>query len=150
MLPISYAGVSLLLLGIGLLVAELFLPTFGLLGAGGVVAFVLGSLFLFDAPSQEIMIARSVIVTVALCAGLMMFALTMLAARAWRQKPVSGTGGLVGARGEVRVRIAPRGKVWVNGEYWNAESEEEIEVGQKIEVVALQGLMMRVRKAAEQ
>ena len=79
-----------------------------------------------------------------------MFALTMLAARAWRQKPVSGTGGLVGARGEVRVRIAPRGKVWVNGEYWNAESEEEIEVGQKIEVVALQGLMMRVRKAAEQ
>jgi membrane-bound serine protease (ClpP class) len=148
-LPISYAGVSLLLLGIGLLVAELFLPTFGLLGAGGVVAFVLGSLFLFDAPSQEIMIARSVIVTVALCAGLLMFALTLLAARAWRQKPVSGTGGLVGARGEVRVRIAPRGKVWVNGEYWNAESEEEIEVGQKIEVVALHGLMMRVRKAVE-
>jgi len=148
-LPISYAGVSLLLLGIGLLVAELFLPTFGLLGAGGVVAFVLGSLFLFDAPSQEIMIARSVIVTVALCAGLMMFALTMLAARAWRQKPVSGMGGLVGARGEVRVRIAPRGKVWVNGEYWNAESDEEIEVGQKIEVVALHGLVMKVRKAVE-
>lgn len=149
-LPISYAGVSLLLLGIGLLVAELFLPTFGLLGAGGVVAFVLGSLFLFDAPAQEIMITRSVIVTVALCAGLMMFTLTMLAARAWRQKPVSGTGGLVGAKGQVRVRIAPRGKVWVNGEYWNAESDEEIEVGQQIEVVALQGLMMRVRKAAEQ
>jgi len=148
-LPISYAGVSLLLLGIGLLVAELFLPTFGLLGVGGVVAFVLGSLFLFDAPSQEIMVARSVIVTVALCAGLIMFALTMLAARAWRQKPVSGTGGLVGASGEVRVRIAPRGKVWVNGEYWNAESDEEIEVGEKIEVVALQGLMMKVRKAVE-
>jgi len=62
---------------------------------------------------------------------------------------VSGTGGLVGASGEVRVRIAPRGKVWVNGEYWNAESDEEIEVGQKIEVVAVQGLMMRVRKAVE-
>lgn len=148
-LPISYAGMSLLLLGIGLLVAELFLPTFGLLGAGGVVAFVLGSLFLFDAPAQEIMITRSVIVTVALCAGLMMFTLTMLAARAWRQKPVSGTGGLVGTKGEVRIRIAPRGKVWVNGEYWNAESDEEIEVGQQIEVVAVQGLMMRVRKAAE-
>jgi len=148
-LPISYAGVSLLLLGIGLLVAELFLPTFGLLGVGGIVAFVLGSLFLFDAPAQEIMVARSVIVTVALCAGLIMFALTMLAARAWRQKPVSGTGGLVGTIGEVRVRIAPRGKVWINGEYWNAESDEEIEVGQKVEVVALQGLLMKVRRTAE-
>ena len=148
-LPINYAGVSLLLLGIGLLVAELFLPTFGLLGVGGVVAFVLGSLFLFDAPAHEIMVARSVIVTVALCAGLIMFTLTMLAARAWRQKPVSGTGGLVGTIGEVRVRIAPRGKVWINGEYWNAESDEEIEVGQEVEVVALQGLLMKVRRAAD-
>jgi membrane-bound serine protease (ClpP class) len=140
----------LLLLGIGLLVAELFLPTFGILGIGGVVAFVLGSLFLFDAPEQEILVDRSVIATVALCAGFTMFALTMLAARAWRQKPVSGTEGLVGAIGEVRVRIAPRGKVWVHGEYWNAESDEEIEVGQKIQVIALHGLMMKVRKAVEQ
>jgi membrane-bound serine protease (ClpP class) len=149
-LPISYAGVSLLLLGIGLLVAELFLPTFGILGIGGVVAFVLGSLFLFDAPEQEILVDRSVIATVALCAGFIMFTLTMLAARAWRQKPVSGTEGLVGATGEVRVRIAPRGKVWVHGEYWNAESDEDIEVGQKVQVVALHGLVMKVRKAVEQ
>jgi membrane-bound serine protease (ClpP class) len=149
-LPISYAGVSLLLLGIGLLVAELFLPTFGILGLGGVVAFVLGSLFLFDAPEQEIVVDRSVIATVALCAGFIMFTLTMLAARAWRQKPVSGTAGLVGAIGEVRVRIAPRGKVWVHGEYWNAESDEEIEVGEKVQVIALHGLVMKVCKAVEQ
>jgi membrane-bound serine protease (ClpP class) len=86
---------------------------------------------------------------VALGAGLILFGLTILAARAWRQKPVSGTGGLVGTIGEVRVRIAPRGKVWINGEYWNAESDEEIEVGQKVEVVELQGLLMKVRKAIE-
>ena len=149
LLPINYAGVALLLLGLGLLVTELFLPTFGVLGVGGIVAFVLGSLFLFDSPEQGILVDRSVIVSVALCAGLLMFALTMLAARTWRQKPVSGTEGLVGAIGEVRVRIAPRGKVWIHGEYWNAESEEELEVGQKVQVIALQGLMMKVRKAIE-
>ena len=148
-LSINYAGVALLLLGIGLLVAELFLPTFGVLGVGGIVAFVLGSLFLFDAPEQEILVDRSVIATVALCAGLIMFALTMLAARTWRQKPVSGTEGLIGAIGEVRVRVAPRGKVWIHGEYWNAESSEEIEVGERVQVVEMENLLLRVRKAVE-
>lgn len=148
-LPISYAGISLVILGLGLLIAELFLPTFGLLGAGGVIAFVLGSLFLFDSPEQELVVDRSIIATVALCTGLIMFALTTLAARTWRQRSVSGTGGLVGTVGEVRSRIAPRGKVWLNGEYWNAESDEEIEVGQKIEVVAFHGLLLKVRKVVE-
>lgn len=149
LLPINYAGVALLLLGIGLLVAELFLPTFGVLGVGGIVAFVLGSLFLFDAPAQELLVDRSTIATVALCGGLIMLSLSMLAARTWRQKPVSGTEGLIGTIGEVRVRIAPRGKVWIHGEYWNAESNEEIEVGERVQVVEMKDLLLRVRKAAE-
>jgi membrane-bound serine protease (ClpP class) len=149
LLPINYAGVALLLLGIGLLVAELFLPTFGVLGVGGLVAFVLGSLFLFDAPAQELWVDRSTIATVALCGGLIMLTLSMLAARTLRQKPVSGTEGLIGAIGEVRVRVAPRGKVWIHGEYWNAESNETIEVGERVQVVEIKDLLLRVRKAAE-
>jgi membrane-bound serine protease (ClpP class) len=113
------------------------------------VAFVLGSLFLFDAPEQELLVDRSTIATVALCGGIIMLSLSMMAARTWRQKPVSGTEGLIGAIGEVRVRVAPRGKVWIHGEYWNAESSEEIEVGERVQVVEMKDLLLRVRKAAE-
>jgi membrane-bound serine protease (ClpP class) len=145
-LPINYTGLLLLLLGIGLLVAELFLPTFGILGVGGIVAFVLGSLFLFDTSEQEILVNRGIIFSVALTVGAFMLLIGTLAARTWRQPPVAGAEGLIGEVGEVRVRLAPRGKVWLHGEYWNAESEEEIEVGQQVQVMGINNLLLHVRK----
>lgn len=144
-LPINYTGLLLLLLGIGLLIAELFLPTFGILGVGGIVAFVLGSLFLFDTPEQEVLVNRSIILSVALSVGAFMLFLGTLAARTWRQRPVAGAEGLIGEVGEVRVRLAPRGKVWLHGEYWNAEGEEEIEVGQKVQVAGIKNLVLFVK-----
>jgi len=145
-LPINYTGLLLILLGIGLLIAELFLPSFGILGVGGIVAFVLGSLFLFDTPEGELAVDRSIILTAALCVSAFILFVGTLAVRTWRQQPVSGREGLIGEIGEVRVRLAPRGKVWLHGEYWNAESDEEIEVGQKVRVVSLNRLVLRVRK----
>jgi membrane-bound serine protease (ClpP class) len=147
-LPINYTGLLLMLLGIGLLVAELFLPSFGILGVGGLVSFVLGSLFLFDTPESEMAVDRGIIVTAALCVSAFMLFIGTLAVRTWRQRPASGSEGLIGEIGEVRVRLAPRGKVWLHGEYWNAESDEEIEVGQKVRVVSLNRMVLRVRKAA--
>jgi membrane-bound serine protease (ClpP class) len=147
-LPINSTGVLLILLGLGLLVAELFVPSFGMLGVGGIVAFVLGSLFLFDTPENEMAVDRGIIVAAALCVSVFMLFVGTLAVRTWRRRPASGPEGLIGEIGEVRVRIAPRGKVWVHGEYWNAESEEEIEVGQKVRVVGINHMVLRVRKAA--
>jgi membrane-bound serine protease (ClpP class) len=147
-LPINYTGLLLIFLGLGFLVAELFLPSFGILGVGGIVAFVLGSLFLFDTPEGELAVDRGIILTAALCISAFILFVGTLAVRTWRRRPVSGREGLIGEVGEVRVRLAPRGKVWLHGEYWNAESDEEIEVGQKVRVVSLDRLVLRVQKAA--
>jgi len=147
-LPINYTGLLLILLGIGFLIAELFLPSFGILGVGGIVAFVLGSLFLFDTPESELAVDRSIIFTAALSVSAFMLFVGTLAVRTWRQKPTSGGEGLIGEVGEVRVRLAPRGKVWLHGEYWNAESDEEVEVGQKVQVVSRDHMVLRVRKVA--
>ncbi len=145
-LPINYTGLLLILLGIAFLIAELFLPSFGILGIGGIVAFVLGSLFLFDTPESELAVDRSIIFTAALTVSAFMLFVGTLAVRTWRQKPTSGGEGLIGEVGEVRVQLAPRGKVWLHGEYWNAESDEDIEVGQKVRVVSRDHMVLRVRK----
>jgi membrane-bound serine protease (ClpP class) len=145
-LPINYSGLLLVLLGIGLLIAEVFLPTFGILGIGGVVAFILGSLFLFDVPDSDLLVDRSIIASVGAGVALIMLFVGALAVRTFGQRPVSGLDALVGTTGEVRVRIAPRGKVWIHGEYWNAESEEALEVGDKVQVVSVKDLVLRVRK----
>ena len=147
-LPINYSGLLLVLLGIGLLIAEVFLPTFGVLGIGGIIAFVLGSLFLFDAPDSDLLVDRSIIASVGVGVATIMLFVGTLAVRTFGQRSVSGIDGLIGAIGEVRVRIAPRGKVWIHGEYWNAESDEDLEVGQKVQVVSVKDLVLHVRKAA--
>jgi membrane-bound serine protease (ClpP class) len=146
-LPINYSGLLLLLLGIGLLIAEVFLPTFGVLGVGGIIAFVLGSLFLFDTPDSDLLVDRSIIASVGVGVAILMLFVGTLAVRTFGQRPVSGIDGLIGTIGEVRVRISPRGKVWIHGEYWNAESDEDLEVGQKVQVVSVKDLVLRVRKA---
>jgi membrane-bound serine protease (ClpP class) len=146
-LPINSTGLLLLGLGMALLVAELFVPSFGVLGVGGIISFVLGSLFLFDAPAEELAVDRGLIVTAALCVSAFMLLVGTLAVRTWRQRPTTGREGMIGEIGEVRERIAPRGKVWLHGEYWTAESEEELEVGQKVRVIGINHMVLRVRKA---
>ena len=146
-LPINYSGLLLVLLGIGLLIAEVFLPTFGVLGIGGIIALVLGSLFLFDTPDSDLLVDRSIIASVGVGVAILMLFVGTLAVRTFGQRPVSGIDGLIGTTGEVRVRIAPRGKVWIHGEYWNAESDEDLEVGQKVQVVGVKDLVLHVRKA---
>ena len=148
-LPINYTGLLLILLGIALLVTELFVPSFGILGVSGIVAFVMGSLFLFDSSDAEFAIDRGIIFTVALCAGLFILIVGTLSMKAYRLRAVTGKEGLIGEVGEVRVRLAPRGKVWLHGEYWNAETEEEaIEAGQPVRVVEINHMVLKVHRAS--
>ena len=145
-LPINYTGVVLIGLGMALLIAELFIPSFGILGVSGIAAFVLGSLFLFDTPDSDIAVDRGIIFAASLAVGSFMFVAGSLAVHAWRRPVASGLEGLQGEIGEVRTRLAPHGKVWIHGEYWTAESDEDIDVGQKVQIVEVDHMILRVRR----
>src|SRR5262249_11111320 len=135
-------------LGVALLVAEAFLPTFGVVGVGGAVAFVLGSLFLFDTGGENVQVARGIILGAG--GGVAAFILVVggTLARSRPRPAAVGIEGWVGAVGPARQRLAPAGTVIVPGEYWTAEADEPIEVGTPVEVVAVDGLRLRVRPAA--
>lgn len=146
-LPVNYAGVLLLLLSLILFIAEIKVVSHGLLTVGGVVAFVLGATMLFDTPEPFFRVSWSVIIpAAALTAGFFVFAMGK-AYSTWRTKPTTGREGLVGERGVVRRRIDPAGQVLVRGELWAARAEEPIDAGEAVEVVAAEGLTLRVRRA---
>src|SRR5256712_7730207 len=120
-LPVNASGLALLLLGVALLVAEAFLPTFGLVGAGGIAAFLLGSLFLFDTAGTGVAVARSLVFGVGGTLAALMLAIAGLVVRSQRRPSMVGAEGLVGAVGVARRRLAPAGSVLVRGEYWTAQ-----------------------------
>jgi membrane-bound serine protease (ClpP class) len=149
-LPINYTGFGLLLLGMALLIAEVFLPTFGTLGIGGVISFVLGSLLLFDTPESTLAVDRTLIGATAGTFAAAILLLGFLVVRTQRRRSTVGAEGMIGEVGEVR-RTEGRGakvKVFVHGEYWDAAADEPLDVGDAVEVVSVEGMRMRVRRRA--
>ncbi|WP_366553768.1 NfeD family protein [Aquibaculum sediminis] len=144
-LPIDFAGLGLLLLGVALMTAEAFVPSFGVLGIGGAVAFALGAAMLFDSadvPGFEISYW-----TIGAMTGLSLLLLAVvlrLAARSFRRPVVSGREELIGSSGEVRRWKNTRGRVHVHGEIWQARASAPLTPGQKIRVTALDGLILTV------
>jgi membrane-bound serine protease (ClpP class) len=143
-LPVNFAGLALIVLGIALMIAEAFTPSLGALGIGGAVAFVLGAAILFDTDLPEFEVAWSVIGGVAL--GALAFALLAgrVAASAWRRQVVTGRELLVGGRGEVVDWHDRSGRVLVQGERWKAVSASALSPGQHVRVTDLQGLTLKV------
>jgi membrane-bound serine protease (ClpP class) len=150
-LPINYSGLALVVLGVALLVSELFLPSFGILGVGGIVAFVLGSLLLFDTPESNLTVDPNIVYAAAATFGSFTLWVSYLVVRSQRRKPSLGREGLLGEIGEVRQRIgsgAAGGKVFVHGEYWNAVADEPIEAGERAEVLEVNGMRLTVRRVS--
>jgi membrane-bound serine protease (ClpP class) len=145
-LPINYAGLGLIILGVGLLIAEVFVASFGVLGIGGIVSFILGSLILFDTPGEALVVDRSIVFTAAATLGIVILAVSYLVVRSQRRKPALGKAALVGETGEVIARIAPLGKIRVRGEIWNAESDEPLEVGERACIYKVKDLRVAVRR----
>ena len=146
MLPINYAGVMLILLGVILFIAEIKVASYGLLTVGGLVSLALGSIMLFESPIPALRASLSVIIpTILVTAGFFLFAVT-LALRAQMAKPATGSEGLIGEIGIARIRLDPEGKVFVHGELWNAYSDAAIEEGEKIRVLKTDGLKLKVEK----
>lgn len=149
LLPINYAGLLLILLGIALLIGEAFVPSFGVLGVGGGISLALGSLLLFDTEGSDLAVDRSIIFTAVATLSAFMVVVGYLVVKAQRRKPTLGLVGLVGEIGEVRVKLNPTGKVFVHGEHWNAQGEDEIAVGEKVRVVGFEGMCLKVKRLAE-
>ncbi len=149
-LPINYAGLLLILLGLALLIAEIKFVSHGVLAIGGVVAMGLGSLMLFDAPEASgLRISWGVIIaTVGTTAGLFLFVITA-GVRAFARRPLLGVSGLVGETAVARGPLAPEGQVAVHGEIWRAVAEGgSVEDGAVVRVVDVQGLTLKVVKAS--
>jgi membrane-bound serine protease (ClpP class) len=148
-IPVNYAGVLLILLAIVLFIAEAMVTSYGILAMGGIVAMFLGSLMLFESPLPYLRASMQVIIpTVLVTAGLFIVAITF-AVRAQFRRAVTGAEDMIGQIGEAKSRIAPSGKVFVAGEYWNAESEDVIEEGEKIKVTAIEGMKLKVAREAK-
>jgi membrane-bound serine protease (ClpP class) len=148
-LPINYAGLGLIILGIALLVAEAFVPSFGVLGIGGIIALALGSFFLFDAEGSDLFVDRSIIFTAVGTLGTFVLAVSYLVFRSQQSKPTLGMEGLVGEIGEVKNRLSPSGKIFVHGEYWNARADGDIDVGERVQVIGYDGMDLKVRRSVE-
>ena len=146
-LPVNYAGVALILLGIAFMVAEGFLPSFGVLGIGGVAAFVSGAVILIDTEVPGFGIPLALIVPLGIVSALLMFAIVRMALKARRQRPVTGDSELIGRLAAIiAVPADDPNRGWVNllGENWQVHSAAPLQVGQQVRVLARQGLLLQV------
>lgn len=147
-LPVDWAGVLLLVLGVVLLILELKVPSFGVLGVGGVAALFFGSLMLIDSPLPELQIGlRMIIAVVVSVAGIILF-LVSLALRAQKQRVVTGEEGMVGELARALTSIEPHnvGRVQAHGEIWTATAGEPVAAGENVRVVAVKGLLLTVQR----
>ena len=145
-LPVSYAGILLILFGLGLLVLEVKVTSFGLLGVGGVISLFLGSMMLIDSPLPEMQIGLRLIAPVTLGISSVLLFLVSLAVKTQRARPVTGSTSMVDEIGYAITAIAPggTGQVRTHGEIWNATADEPIAEGSPVRVTAIDGLRLRV------
>ncbi len=147
-LPINYAGLILIIIGISLFIAEAFITSHGILGIGGTIAMLFGSIMLIDSASPFLQISWAVIIP-AVGLSALLFIITMtVAIRVYREKPTTGKEGMIGMQATAKTDILADGQVFMRGEYWTAWSDEPIQKGEKVTVIAIEGLKVKVRKTA--
>jgi len=149
-LPVNYAGLALLSLGLIFMLAEAFVPSFGALGIGGVIGFVIGSIILFDQGQAGYAVSLPLILALALLsAGFFLF-IVGAAVKARRRPVVSGREELPGARGEALDDFSDRGRIRIHGEIWQAETRVPLKRGDRVRVSAVEGLVLHVEPEAEE
>lgn len=145
MLPINYAGMGLILLGVALMVGEAFQPSFGMLGIGGVTAFVIGSIILIDTDAPGFGIDISIIVTFAITSALVFILFVGMAIKARRRPVVSGMEELLGGEATVIDDFDRNGSVSIHSETWRAISDMPLKKDQRVKVTAVKGLTLEVK-----
>jgi membrane-bound serine protease (ClpP class) len=145
-LPVSAAGIMLIMFGIILLVAEVKVTSYGVLGVGGIVSLLLGSLMLVDSPLPELQVGLRLVVPVSLAVGGIVFFLVRLAVGAQRGRTVTGDAGMLDETGRALSSFAPgaAGQVQTHGEIWTATANVPIHAGDAVRIVAVKGLVLTV------
>jgi membrane-bound serine protease (ClpP class) len=147
LLPVNYAGLALIVLGLAFMVGEAWLPSFGILGLGGIAAFVAGALMLIDTELPGYGLPPGLIGTLAVGSALILFGTARLAVKTRRRPVTSGAAGLIGALcavENVEAHNARQGWVRIEGELWRALSVEPLRPAQTVRVVGRSGLNLEV------
>jgi membrane-bound serine protease (ClpP class) len=145
-LPVNYAGLLLMVLGVSLFIAELNFATFGLLSLGGAISLFLGSIMLIDSDDPALQISKVVLIPTLILSILGAAGTLLLAMRARKSVPISGVEGMMGATAQVKTALEPEGVVWLHGESWKAQCEEWAQPGETVIVEAVEGLTVKVKR----
>ncbi|MBW1991210.1 MAG: nodulation protein NfeD [Deltaproteobacteria bacterium] len=146
-LPVNFIGLLLIVLAFIFFVLEIYVISYGLLSLGGIISLVLGSMMLFRGGGEAGMqIAWGVLIPTLLIISLFFLGIAALVVRSHLRRSRTGSEGLLGESGVAHTDLAPEGQVFVHGEYWRAVSEEPIRAGERIEVVQVSGLTLKVRR----
>lgn len=148
-LPVNYVGLLLILLAIGLFIAEIKVQGFGILGIGGIISMIFGSMMLFNSNIPGFKPDLSVVITVSIIFGLLFLFFLYISLKAHTHKVSTGYEGLVGEEGEAITDISPKGKVFIKGEIWDAHSSENIPKGARVRVTRASGLKVEVELIKE-
>ncbi len=148
-LPLDYAGLALMVLAVVLSLAEIKVQSFGALGLGAVLSFVLGSLMLFRSPDPAVRVSTGVVITSAIAIAAVVATLSLLALRARKTPVATGSAGMLAEVGTAQGSFSAAGegfagRVLVHGELWNARASQQIESGDAVEVVRVRGLTLEV------
>ncbi|HET6546605.1 MAG TPA: nodulation protein NfeD [Rhodanobacteraceae bacterium] len=144
LLPVNFAGLALIALGVVLIVAETFVPAYGSLGIGGVVAFVIGSVVLMDTDLPGYGVSLPLLIGVSLVAALLVVAIIWLALRARRRPVVTGREQMIGSLAVALADFRGRGAVQAHGERWQAQSDLPVRAGESVRISAIDGLTLIV------
>jgi membrane-bound serine protease (ClpP class) len=143
-LPINYAGVLLIILGIVLFILEIKVMSYGLLSLGGLASLVFGALLLVKTDAPFLRVSLSFIIPTAVVLGMVLMTLTWIALKTQRRHAVTGAEAMVGTIVLAQTDVAPKGRVFVHGEIWEAVSDEPIREGEEAKVKGISGLTLKV------
>ena len=143
-LPVNYAGLALIIVGIALIVAESFVPSFGALGLGGIAAFIFGSILMFDSDIPGFGISLTFVIGLASIAGGLLLLLVRYLLKLRRRGAVSGRESIIGGIGIAMASFTGDGKIWLEGESWAVRSGQPVEKDQEVLVTAMDGLTLVV------
>ena len=146
-LPFNYGGLALVFVGLGLFVAEVYVTSYGLLSLAGLISFIFGALLLFETNESDVKVGYGVIIATSVTLGIFFLYVAYYVSRTFNKSTISGFEGMVDEKGEVVSWEGGSGKIFLNGEYWNAFSDDVLYAGDKVKVVESKGsLNIKVSK----
>jgi membrane-bound serine protease (ClpP class) len=143
-LPVNYAGLALIIVGLALMTAEAFAPSFGALGLGGIAAFVFGAIMMFDSDIPGFGISLTFVITIAILAALLVIWMVSFVLKLRRRGAVSGSGSIIGGVGTAMTDFSGEGKIWLEGESWAARSQTPVTKDQEVVVKKMAGLTLEI------